>query len=128
MASINQPRIVQPVQTPQHIVRPTARELRAQSIHRLQVGLSGLCTMLLLVGLANIIMDRAGEVEKGDPIEEVIAADQAKPEKKGSNPLADIGVVPATDPEPAPKPSPAPKEEPVLDSAVDPTLDPLVKE
>jgi hypothetical protein len=38
---------------------------RAQSLQRLQVGLGGLLAMILLVGLANIIMERARQTEAG---------------------------------------------------------------
>lgn len=103
MAEHDHTRILEPVTTPQHHVAPTQRELRAQSVHRLQVGLFGLCAMLLLVGLANIIMDRAKLAETEDPIEEVIAADEP-PKKPATDPLADIGVVPAADPSPIPEP------------------------
>lgn len=94
------PRFVEPITAPQHYAPPSARELRAQAIYRLQVGLFGLCTMLLIVGLANIIMDRARLSEMREPVEQVIAAD-AQPKKSGSEPLADIGVVPAADPTPS---------------------------
>jgi hypothetical protein len=80
----------------QHFSPPTARELRAQAVHRLQVGLFGLCAMLLLVGLANIIMDRARLADEDDPSTKVVAT--LDPPKKASDPLADIGVVPAADP------------------------------
>jgi hypothetical protein len=104
MADQIERRIIEPVKTPKHYVPPTARELRSQSVHRLQVGLFGLCAMLLLVGLANIIMDRANLSQpKNDPIEEVIAAD-AQPRKPAPDPLADIGVVPSADPAAALKP------------------------
>ena len=74
-------------------VPPSVRELRAQSVHRLQIGLLGLAVMLLLVGLANIIMDRARlsdltSVASG--VSETGAADKAD-----SDPLAVIGVVPS---------------------------------
>lgn len=94
-----QTRILEPVTTPQHYSPPTARELRARSVHRLQVGLFGLCAMLLIVGLANIIMDRALLADDEDPVKDVIAVDDA-PKKPSSEPLADIGVLPDTDPEP----------------------------
>lgn len=94
MAQKIQPNLVQPVATPQHYVPATARELRAQAVHRLQVGLFGLAAMLLLVGLANIIMDRARMAEDADALAEVAASDSAK----ASDPLADIGVVPAAVP------------------------------
>ena len=73
--------------------------MRAQSIYRLQMGLFGLGSMLLIVGLANIIMDRARMSEVKEPIAQVVAAD-AIPKKPASEPLADIGVVPAADPTP----------------------------
>lgn len=100
MAGNVPPRIVEAITTPQHFSPPTARELRAQGVHRLQVGLFGLCAMLLIVGLANIIMDRARLTDSREPVEEVIAVDAA-PKKPASEPLADIGVVPAADPTPA---------------------------
>lgn len=80
---------------PQHFTPPSARELRAQAVHRLQIGLFGLATMLLLVGLANIIMDRARMAESAMPIETSgIATAPASPK---SDPLADIGVIPSPD-------------------------------
>lgn len=99
MAGIAPPRIVEAITTPQHFAPPTARELRAQAVHRLQVGLFGLCAVLLIVGLANIIMDRARLGDAREPVEEVVAVD-AEPKKPASEPLADIGVVPAADPTP----------------------------
>lgn len=100
MAQQMQPNTARPasvgqVAAPQHTMTPTPRELRAQAVHRLQVGLFGLATMLLLVGLANIIMDRARLAEntavavdsKGRPVRDT---------------LADIGVAPAAEPSAAP--------------------------
>ncbi|HKX79485.1 MAG TPA: hypothetical protein VJM34_13275 [Novosphingobium sp.] len=92
-------RIIEPVTIPQHYVPPTGRELRSQSVQRLQVGMFGLCAMLLLVALANVIMDRAKLSEAVDPMEQVIAADDAE-KKQATDPLADIGVVPAAAPLP----------------------------
>ncbi|WP_288486613.1 hypothetical protein [uncultured Novosphingobium sp.] len=106
MAGNVPPRIVEPIQTPQHYAPPNARELRMQAIYRLQVGLIGLCAMLLIVGLANIIMDRARLGDVREPVEQVVAVDtQAK--KPASEPLADIGVVPAADPTPGSSPDAA---------------------
>ena len=98
--------LVEPITTVRRFPAPGPRELRAQAVHRLQVGLFGLCAMLLIVGLANIIMDRARLADSEDPIHEVVAAD-AKPKKPASDPLADIGVVPAADPSPEPSDSEA---------------------
>ncbi len=92
----------------------SSRELRAQSVQRLQIGLLGLCAMLLIIGLANIIMDKAKSTDaQDDPIGEMIAKDAPQTNKKGIDPLADIGVVPAADPAPDVKPSAKP--EPVLE-------------
>jgi hypothetical protein len=87
--------------SPQHFHPPSPRELRAQVVHRLQIGLLGLAGMLLLVGLANIIMDRA-RVNDGVAAEAAAAASATTatvapttaPESPGSDPLADMGVVP----------------------------------
>lgn len=89
---------------PQHFVPPTARELRAQAVQRLQAGLFGLAAIVLLVGLANIINDRARLSESAAPA----AAAAVKADEPG-DPLADIGVVPAAAPEASASPSAAPK-------------------
>jgi len=70
----------------------TPREIRAQMVQRLQVGLFGLSLMLLLVGLANIIMDNARRNDAA------AASAQASTSAGGtSDPLADIGVIPSPD-------------------------------
>lgn len=103
MAGKLPPHLIEPITTAQHFAAPSARERRAQAVHRLQVGLFGLCAMLLIVGLANVIMDRAKLTDTQDPIHEVVSVD-AKPKKSATDPLADIGVVPAADPTPTPAP------------------------
>ncbi len=90
MPALRDQRLVEQVATPQHYVPATARELRAQAVHRLQIGLFGLAAMLLIVGLANIIMDRAKLGDTG--------AAPRTAATTASDPLADIGVVPAPDP------------------------------
>jgi hypothetical protein len=85
---------------PQHFLPPTPRELRAQAVHRLQVGLFGLAGMVLLVGLANIIMDRARVNDDATAEAAAASATVAKvspetaPQNPASDPLADMGVVP----------------------------------
>lgn len=95
MALKTKPQLVQPVAAPQHYVPPTARELRAQAVHRLQAGLLGLAAMLLLVALANIINDRVRRAEGGAPS---APSAQSTGNPGASDPLADIGVLPAADP------------------------------
>lgn len=102
--------ILEPLKTAQHYPPRSARELRSQAVYRLQVGLFGLCAMLLIVGLANVIRDRLRLSESADPIQQVVAVD-AKPTKAASDPLADIGVVPSADTTTRSKPSPIPDAE-----------------
>lgn len=78
-------------QEPQHFQAPGARELRAQAVNRLMVGLSGLAAMLLLVGLANIIMDHARQTDAAA----VQSGSNAVAPAANSDPLADIGAVPS---------------------------------
>jgi hypothetical protein len=80
---------------PQHFMPPSARELRAQAVHRLQIGLIGLAAMLLLVGLANIIMDRARLADGAAAAENSDATHEAK--ATNNDPLADMGVIPSPD-------------------------------
>lgn len=94
MARNPEPRQVQQVAAPQHYAPPTVRELRAQAVQRLQVGLFGLAAMLLLVALANIINDRIRLSESAS----APAAGVPATKEPASDPLADIGVVPAADP------------------------------
>lgn len=92
-----------PTVAAQHFQPPSGRQLRAQAVHRLQVGLFGLAAMLLLVGLANIIMDRARQSE----VESGIAMPAEESPAPARDPLADIGVVPAADPSASPDPQKA---------------------
>ena len=86
------------VDTPQFFVPPSVRELRAQAVQRLQAGLFGLAAIVLIVGLANIINDRArmAENEAGKP-----SAAATKTGAAQTDPLAEIGVVPAATPDAA---------------------------
>lgn len=81
---------------PQHYVPPSVRDLRAQAVQRLQAGLFGLSAIVLIVGLANIIKDRAELSEQGG---RTAANAPADPAAEVSDPLADIGVVPSAMPD-----------------------------
>lgn len=83
---------------------PSARELRAQAVQRLQSGLFGIAAIVLVVGLANIINDRA---RQADASARPQAAAVSSTSSAGSDPLADIGVVPSQQPDGAPKPKPS---------------------
>jgi hypothetical protein len=94
MAQDNQPSTVSGVAAPQHYVPPTTREMRAQAVHRLQIGLFGLAAMVLLVGLANIIMNRVRMSEAGVASGTAAAVDTPKV-GSANDPLAEIGVAPS---------------------------------
>jgi hypothetical protein len=66
---------------------------RAEAMKRLQIGLLGLAAMLLMVALANIVMERAKQTDAAVVPEAVDAAasDDATTLK---DPLVDAGVVP----------------------------------
>jgi hypothetical protein len=72
----------------------------AQAMQRLQVGIFGLASMILMIGLANIIMNQAREAEAGvvpEAAPTVVPTDSPSP---ASDPLADAGVGPDMPAEP----------------------------
>lgn len=73
---------------------PGPRELRAQAVHRLQIGLFGLAGMLLLVSLANVIMDRAKQVDRTAGGAPAAAASPSASPSTANDPLVDMGVAP----------------------------------
>lgn len=67
---------------------------RAEIIQRLQVGLFGLAAMVLIVALANIILERAQQTE-ATAVPEAAATTAPTPvTSPQSDPLVDAGVVP----------------------------------
>ncbi len=101
MVAFKRPELVQPVTTPQHFTPPTARERRAEAVQRLQVGLFGLAAMLLLVALANIVIERARLADAAGALTSAHAAGANS--ASNTDPLADLGVIPSPA---APSPGP----------------------
>ena len=66
---------------------------RAEATQRLQVGLSGIGAMILLVGLANIIQDRARVTQEASVPDAAPTTAPVEPPPQ-RDPLADAGVVP----------------------------------
>jgi len=98
-------RVLEPLAAPQHYVPPSAREMRAQAVQRLQSGLFGIAAIVLVVGLANIINDRARQADAaGKPAS---SAPTAQASDAKSDPLAEIGVVPSSVPDATASPKPA---------------------
>ena len=82
---------------------------RAEAIQRLQIGLAGMGAMVLMIGLANVIMDRANQTDSVVP--EAAATTATEPVSAPQNdPLAEAGVVPDLPPEP----TAAPTQEPAI--------------
>ena len=98
-------RVLEPLSAPQHFVAPTAREIRAQAVQRLQTGLFGLAVIMLIVGLADIINERARKVDAAG----AAPAAQASATPTGNvDPLADAGVVPSASASASGTPAPTP--------------------
>ena len=74
---------------------------RSQSMQRLQIGLFGLAAMILLVSLANIILDSAESNEARVVPEAAPTVNAGNGAAQVSDPLADAGVVPDVPDEPA---------------------------
>ena len=92
-------RVLEPLIAPQHYMPPGARELRAHAVQRLQSGLFGIAAIILVVGLASIINDRARNADLASkPQASSSASASASTE---ADPLAEVGVVPSSAPEPA---------------------------
>ena len=66
---------------------------RAEAMQRLQIGISGLAAMVLLVGLANIIQDRARQTD-AESVPQATPTTEPVQTAPQSDPLADAGVVP----------------------------------
>jgi hypothetical protein len=79
--------------TEQDALRAPLAGSRGQSIQRLPVGLFGLAAMVLLVALANIIMNNA-EQNQATVVPEAAPTVGSQKASAVSDPLADAGVVP----------------------------------
>ncbi len=81
---------------------------RAEAVQRLQIGVAGLGAMVLLIGLANVIMNQANQTES-TVVPEAAATVEPEPVTVPQNdPLAEAGVVPDLPAEPTPTPTQEP--------------------
>lgn len=77
---------------------------RAQALQRLQIGVAGLASMVLMIALANVIMDQANRTE-ATSVPQAAATVAAEPTAAPQNdPLAEAGVVPDMPAEPTATP------------------------
>lgn len=80
-----QPAVAAPAPPPHH-----------DTIRRLQIGLAGVLTVLLLVGLAGLIGDRARENAAKEAAGSTAVAMPGEEKTAGSAPLEELGVQPAS--------------------------------
>ena len=66
---------------------------RTEAIHRLQVGVVGLCAMVLVMGVASAISNRAA-VSENAAVPDAAPTTEPSASPSPSDPLADAGVVP----------------------------------
>ncbi len=78
---------------------------RSESLRRLQVGLSGLAAIVLMLALANVIMDRANRTEAASVPDAAATVLPPPVHSQQNDPLADAGVVPDVPARPAPTPT-----------------------
>lgn len=83
-------------------------KMRADAIKRLQIGLSGLIGVLLLIGLASIIKERANEADLGTVPESMPTVAPQAVTTPNKDPLADAGVQPEI-PSASPSPTATPQ-------------------
>lgn len=101
---------------------------RSEAAQRLQVGLFGIGSMVLLVGLANILGNQADLTEEGAVPEAAATTEPIAPPAQ-RDPLADAGIVPDIPAEPSPTPTTDPLDlEPQSPEDSEPTADVAPKE
>ncbi len=94
------------IETPEEDTREGAPlgGTRSEAIQRLQVGLSGLAAMVLLVGVASVIQNRA-QVAEDTKVPGAAPTTEPTANVPQRDPLADAGVVPDLPMDPSPEPA-----------------------
>ncbi len=82
-------------ETSEETARAPLGGTRAQGLQRLQVGVSLLLGIVLIVGLAHVIEERANQSADAVAPEAAATLAPADAQPPGTDPLADAGVVPA---------------------------------
>ena len=96
----------------------------SDSVRRLQIGIAGVLTVLLLVGMAGLIGDRAREsaAQQAAPTAQAVAPGTTTP--AGSAPLEELGVQPVSKDQNVPSDAKAPQAAPVPPASTVPDLEP----
>lgn len=96
--------------------------IRQEDFQRIQIGIAGLCGVLLLVGLTNVIIDN---VRKENVLDTAQAGGAGEAPSNSSalgplsEPLADLGVTPAQDSRSSAMPVPDLEPDPRLQKPMD---------
>jgi hypothetical protein len=87
-----------------------AEDVRKQeALHRVQIGLTGLAGILLLVGLANIVIDKARVDDVAPPpVVPTLSDGSVNAAGQPKEPLAELGVAPSADSQVVPDLQPDP--------------------
>ncbi len=90
------------------VISVSSGNVQSESIQRLQIGLAGLGAMVLLIGLAQVVYNRAqlSEADTVPAASATVAPKNAAPMQ--SDPLAEAGVVPDLPAEPVGQPAQEP--------------------
>jgi hypothetical protein len=72
---------------------PQPGRARAEALHRLQIGLAGLAAMVMMIGLASVIMERA-QLTEARSVPDAAATTAPEQAAAKNDPLAQAGVVP----------------------------------
>lgn len=70
---------------------------RQEGLQRVQIGLTGVAGVLLLVGLANVVIDKARIDDRTAPPPIVATINTNASDSSPKEPLAELGVQPASD-------------------------------
>ena len=72
---------------------------RVDGLHRVQIGLTGLAGVILMVGLANIVIDKArlDEQTMPPPVVPTVSTEGANAVVTPREPLAELGVTPSAE-------------------------------
>lgn len=76
---------------------------RGEAVQRLQIGLTGLCVIILVIGIASVIGGQA-DIAEDAAVPDAAPTTEPTAAPAQRDPLADAGVVPDIPPEPEPEP------------------------
>ena len=98
---------------------PSMNARRERTVQRLQIGITGIVMMILLVGLASIIQNRAAETD-ATTVPDAAPTTEPTQAAPRNDPLVEAGVVPDLPTEPTAAPNAAPTTGPQVETDAPP--------